>query len=499
MNTFELIKASYVLQKGEAESQDQPVGRWLSHTLSNQIGDAVLGVAGYYLSKRDSLFKEIDSGVPADTLGAALKHSSILTKNINARFARDNQAILNADDPDFIKSMADLPNEFVSNTYQPFYKRTGSLERLHERSRLEQLRAGMDRLLFDIKHRGISLDAFIRMRRNDAYNPYTRKAITYNALTSNVPVANMSFGRKGHDVSVITLGLRQGHRPEELDNYPHATSQSQMKLFFVLTHEVAHAVSDYLGIQAFEEDMLREHGTPKDWGQECFADAFAACIYASRTGNWDIIDTVILPYRATEDYAHNTFSALLELKKIDPAIFRKMDNPERDMNRFVDSWIRSTLPNIVAHRDFKHEREISIAARLAVDRPHHNIDPLKNKRPLLLRIQSRIDAVAIEAMATGKADMESTRQLATWVKHLGYGNIAQRMMDSLGGSSLHQLEVLKSMASAHCERVASRHDVNQALIDDYMYELNTSEPDLTADLPSSKEQAPLREQGLSMA
>ncbi|WOF81367.1 hypothetical protein P5704_026085 (plasmid) [Pseudomonas sp. FeN3W] len=477
MKTFDLIKNAYILQSGESSAQEPAVQGLIAKARGLSISRSIMYTASYFLAKRDPISKSFLTERPAPTLKEALSSASQLTRNLNNRFGRSGLVILNADDEEFLKTMARIPEPYFKNTLMGFEGYIRPIKKAHESALIGALQDSLAKLGRLVLHYGASLDTFIRSGHGDQYNSYSRVAFSHNIMTNDEPVAYFLNNKEQYGVSVINLCEKGGNKASNIHSFPFAQTLSEQKWFYIFSHELGHCLTPLPDYKAIEGECLADHQMSKGWILECFADTFSACLCAKLTGNWDLLRTTILPLRAYAENEHNTFSVLEPLLKEDPMLFMQVD--ESRLFEVVDGLTRR---NVQAYLDKGLVSQDHAASRYAAslmrgDAEHavSDLDP-ETYRNLLNRTQSVIDAVAIESVASERVDIKALDAIVTWVSKIGQEKVAAQLSQARTLGKEGMKSHLLSFASKDSLHLANRVASNEFQLADYVQGLKDDSP-----------------------
>lgn len=484
MKTFDLIKNAYLLQSGESSAQEPAARSLIDKVRGLPISRSIMYTASYFLAKRDPISKSFLNEKPAPTLDDALSSASQLTRNLNNRFGRAGLVILNADDDEFLKTMARIPESYFKNTVMGFEGYIRPIKNAHDSALVNTIEDSIARLGRLIMHYGVSLDAFIRLGRGDQYNSYARVAFSHNIMTNEEPIAYFLNNEEDYGVSVINLCEKSSGKAANLHSFPFAETLSEQKWFYIFAHELGHCLTPLSDYAAIEAECLADQEMSHGWILECFADTFSACLSARLTGNWDLLRTTILPLRAYAENEHNTFSVLEPLLQEDPMLLMQID--EARLYEVVDGLTRRNvqayLDKGLVSQDHAASRYAASLMRGGAENTVADLDK-ETYRNLLNRTQAVVDAVAIESVASERVDKKALDAIVTWVAGIGQEKVAAQLSQARILDKEDARSHLLSFASKDALGLANRVASNEFQLADYVQGMRNDAPkDASADL-----------------
>lgn len=485
MNTRQLISNAFLLPPLNPSPE---ASRFLLETYVGTLYRAGVAMAAHlYLrgSPTHSPFLEPDI---ASSIDDAVALSGPLTSNLNKRFSLPQTTILYADDPAIYKTLAALPESVFSKTQQPFI----TISRRYEGGGMKALRHSLHnayiRMTGELKHVGAALHAFYHNKIGSEYNPYARMAIAHYLDNNKAPIL-FSIGESNEDGQAIKIISLANGRSLDLwkdGKLLETPSLNSLKAFFVFSHELGHAVEGHewkASMDSMLSSRFADYGSMEDgrgWVSECFADVFSACLCAKLTGNWDVVSSVMLPFRAVEPEIHNTYAVLDLLVKENPGAMVELN--ERELMLYA----AQATERLIIQRFERGLHKDDYDAGQFVALTHHSMTSSASRREALSggrdfnlaahRVQSMVDALVIDSLYSGvAAKPRDIFYLSRHFQQLGQNTSSNHFMEIAKLPPDERLARLVPFARPSVVQVAERMTSNVMAIDDYMDVLKVPE------------------------
>lgn len=486
MNTLDLIKNSYLLQKGSKAAQEPAVRSLVDKFANSAASQSVLYMASHALSKIDPLSRPFNKAEIATSLDEALSGTGALTRQLNNRFGRIGLCILDSDDPSFLEAMAKVPDTYFSGSSQGFARRIQAVDGLTHRSVKAGLSNALQSLVTTIRHKGSALATFSRFARGESYNSFARLAMAHQTTLLDEP--SVSFHRNKDDIGISVLNLREkkGSSIGNIRGLEFLVSQHPLKWFFVFAHELGHAVAPIYQLDDLTRLARQQYGDKSvdpSWSHECYADVYAACLSAKVTGNWDLVRSVILPFRASEVGCHNTFAVCEGLLEVDPHLLRGL--AESDVATFAASLttdlITEHLYQAQIYTESQNASELINSININEKAPDGH-DSSRSVGPgYSSRVQRFIDAIAIESAATGVVDVVAVNRAALWMAKIGFEGAASNLYQLQHRPKDERLNYLLSFSNKDVVVLADRLTSNHLAVS-YFIDGLTAPPDMSGQI-----------------
>lgn len=469
MKTSDIIKNSYIL------SQDNCDTTILSGIMRSpeRIAKTIKMIASYYFTSRSRNLKVFTESGTNLTVDDALESCSNFTKGLNKRFGAQDFIILNTDDIGFTESFAMTPPEFIWKNIGDAQIIENKLKDISKKSLSEYIEVAY----LNVKNKASNNSAKIAAMEAGKAMPGSEKIVDSKLKILNViknsklphAITTINVNNKDPRLSIIDIAdSSKASVSESLDLF-FAINNNEYNRTFIFMHELGHSVNPLTELRDFSDNFLDERSEfNRHWSEECFADCYSAALNAKTTGNWDILRSTILPFRAYCYNAHNTYHIVEKLLNEDPRQFDKI--PDSRLWAHVNQIVINIMKSSISEKELRIADDASDFMSAVLCGLPANIDDFDQDviSTINSRVQVIIDAIFINMVSSSKASEESIGGISMVLRSIKQESLADKFESIIALDVEDQIKFISKYCSESAFAIASRQASNESKISELM-------------------------------